>query len=440
MSGDSAPMERRSLIGRLAVPAVAAAAFAFGCLVYWLAAKSTYFAMLYGWGVVPVDYPFIDTHTVLSARVCSALGINPFVDNPCDVLARPFLYSPLFLLGAGPHELAANVPLGFMLDGAFILSLLCLPAPRRLADFGVITLATLSSVTAFAVERGNFELSLFVVVAVAGRLALGRSSFARLSGYGLMLVAAFAKYFPAVLMAFTLRERPRLFIVLNAVAAAAIVLFVVGYRHDLLMAYANMPRQDYFGDMFGAVMLPYGLAAIVPGFPAAFALAGLTLGAFATAVVLARRPALTQAYAELPEAERVFLAIGCLLIVGCFFAGESIAYRGIHLLFVLPALNTLVRTTASATGRRLFATTRMLTLFLMWREAFHHFAIQLLPSALPAWWVAKELAWWWLIAVLAGLALCFVRESTMGQIAVQFRLPRLFARAPLDLPGGRNPS
>lgn len=84
----------------------------------------------------------------------------------------------------------------------------------------------------------------------------------------------------------------------------------------------------------------------------------------------------------------MFLAIGGLLMVGCFFAGESVAYRGIHLLFVLPAFNTLARTMPSDAGRRLFATTRTLTLFLMWREAFHHFAAQLLPSALPAWWLA----------------------------------------------------
>lgn len=422
------------------MPAAAAAAFAFGCAIYWLAAKSTYVAMLYGWGVVPVDYPFIDTHTVLSARVCSALGINPFITNPCDVLARPFLYSPLFLLGAGAHELGANVPLGFALDAAFIVSLLCLPPARKLADFGVMTLAVLSSVTAFAVERGNFELSLFVVVAVAGRLALGRGTALRLLGYGLMLTAALAKYFPAVLMALTLRERPRLFVAVNALAAVAIALFVAGYRHDLLVAYANMPRLDYFGDMFGAVTLPYGLATIIPWFPAALALAGLTLATFGVAVALAQQPAVTQAYARLPEPERVFLAIGCLLIVGCFFAGQSIAYRGVHLLFVLPALNALARTTPNAAGRRLFAATRAITLFLMWREAFHHFALAIVPAALPVWWLAKEFAWWWLIAVLAGLTLCFMRDSTMGQIVVRFALPRAFARGPLGLPGGRNPS
>ncbi|MDE2166443.1 MAG: hypothetical protein KGJ66_08910 [Alphaproteobacteria bacterium] len=433
-------MDRFPLARQLALPAIAVGAFAFGCAVYWLAAKSTYFAMLYSWGVVPVDYPFIDTHTVLSARVCSALGINPFFHNPCDILVRPFLYSPLFLLGAGTHELGANVPLGFALDGAFILSLLCLPTSRRLADFGVMSLAVLSSVTAFAVERGNFELLLFVMVAIAGRLALARGAAPRTLAYGLMLLAALTKYFPAVLMAVTLRERPRFFVAINAVAAVAIAAFIIGYRADLLVAYANMPRLDYFGDMFGAVTLPFGLAALIPGFPAAVALAVLAVAVLAAAVALARQPAVAQTYIELPEAERVFLAIGCLLIVGCFFAGQSIAYRGIHLLFVLPALNTLARTMPDRAGRRLFATTRTLTLVLMWREAVHHFVTLWLPAALPAWWLAKEVAWWWVIAVLASLTLCFVRHSAMGQIVARLPLPRPLLRVPLGLPGERNPS
>ncbi len=42
-----------------------------------------------------------------------------------------------------------------------------------------------------------------------------------------------------------------------------------------------------------------------------------------------------------PEAERVFLTIGAALMVGCFLAGQSVSYRAIHLLFVLPALLTL---------------------------------------------------------------------------------------------------
>ncbi|MGH6995989.1 MAG: hypothetical protein ACREES_09845, partial [Stellaceae bacterium] len=55
-------MELRCLTRRFALPVIAGAALLSACLVYWLAAKSTYFAMLNGWGVVPVDFPFVDMH------------------------------------------------------------------------------------------------------------------------------------------------------------------------------------------------------------------------------------------------------------------------------------------------------------------------------------------------------------------------------------------
>jgi hypothetical protein len=40
---------------------------------------------------------------------------------------------------------------------------------------------------------------------------------------------------------------------------------------------------------------------------------------------------------------RITLLIGAALIGGCFFAGSSAGYRGINLLFTLPAILTLAR-------------------------------------------------------------------------------------------------
>ena len=42
------------------------------------------------------------------------------------------------------------------------------------------------------------------------------------------------------------------------------------------------------------------------------------------------------AVTRLPDPEKTFLLIGAALIIGCFFAGSSSGYRGIHLLFTLP--------------------------------------------------------------------------------------------------------
>lgn len=128
----------------------------------------------------------------------------------------------------------------------------------------------------------------------------------RLLAYGLVLSAAFIKFFPAVLMALTLRERPQLFFAINAAAAGLIALFVVAYHADLLVAYGSFPRLDYFGDTFGAVMLPYGLAMLFRGFPAVLVLVGLALATFAAAALLARRPPSTKRMSSYPRLSAYF--------------------------------------------------------------------------------------------------------------------------------------
>jgi hypothetical protein len=47
------------------------------------------------------------------------------------------------------------------------------------------------------------------------------------------------------------------------------------------------------------------------------------------------------------------LVIGCAVIVGCFFAGQSIGYRGVFLLMVIPGLLGIARPPASRNMRAL---------------------------------------------------------------------------------------
>jgi hypothetical protein len=44
---------------------------------------------------------------------------------------------------------------------------------------------------------------------------------------------------------------------------------------------------------------------------------------------------LRRAFASLTRPERVFLVIGSAVIAGCFFAGQSIGYRGVYFLLVV---------------------------------------------------------------------------------------------------------
>lgn len=131
--------------------------------------------------------------------------------------------------------------------------------------------------------------------------------------------------------------------------------------------------------------------------------------------------------------------LGAVLLVGCFFAGQNIAYRGVFLLLALLGLMKLAHSTKGFTSP-VSGVAAGIAVFLIWGEPFRVAILTALPRAALVFWLSRELAWWWLIAVLAGLVLCFARESTMGRFAAQFTLLRLLARAPLGLPGGRNPS
>jgi hypothetical protein len=420
------PMAETRPYPRWALPAVAGLVFLAVCLVYILAPDSVYLGIVSGWGVIPAQFPFLDTHMVLSSRECAALGFDPFLANPCDALNRPVLYSPLMLWGAGPHEISSNMAVGVAVNAAFILSLFCLPRLRQREELALMMLAVLSSASAFAAERGNFELLIFAAAAVAGRLLL-HGKAARCGAYGLMLVAALSKFFPAVLFALSLRERPRLFIAVNAVAGAVLALMVGSYRSELKLAAANLPQGFYFGDDFGATIFPYGLAAISPAAPAAAILAGLTAIAFGFAAWLAFRPAVAQAYAAIGEAERVFLAIGCVLMLGAFFAGQSVAYRAIHLIFVLPAFCALARPGQPAICRRLFAASVVVLLFLMWGEFFRLRTVYNWGNWAGefGFWLLREALWWWLMAVLGGLLIRFVLASEIGRIAATGLASRL---------------
>src|SRR5450759_2243500 len=107
----------------------------------------------------PFRYPFLDTQFFLAAVDCWDRGIDVYAQKPCDVLNRPFNYSPLWLRATFlPTGEAWTNRIGVTLDGVFLLSLALLPQPRRIRDLGLVLLATFSSRTVFALERGNIDL------------------------------------------------------------------------------------------------------------------------------------------------------------------------------------------------------------------------------------------------------------------------------------------
>src|SRR5215469_11168458 len=244
---------------RFAVPAITAAVFAALYALYGFGDGALYRSILLGWGAVPFEFPFLDTHYALSSLQCWHHGVDIYLTNPCDVLGRTYAYSPALLwaqvfgLGTGDTQIA-----GLIVDGLFLLSLVALPAPRDAAQAALMLFATLSTMTAFALERANLDVLIFVLVVLAGVL-LQRGLAARLTAFAMIGIAALIKFYPVVLLIAALRERPRLFVAVSAVVAGVLIALAALYHAELAMAFGNLPKRLYFQSMFGAANLPYGL-------------------------------------------------------------------------------------------------------------------------------------------------------------------------------------
>jgi hypothetical protein len=405
--------------------AITALLVIFFGLLYGLGYTKQYMILLTYWGAYPFQSPFVDTHAVLSAIECYRRGIDVYVENPCDVLGRSHVYSPLWLAASIlPVTTAWTTAAGLACVALFLLSLTLLPPGRGWRQTGVITLGTISSVTAFAIERANIDIIIFALAVLAVRL-VQRSQPLRLLGYSVALLAGMLKFYPATLMILALRERLAVFVAVSLVSACAVAGFVALYARDLPRVLVEVPSWGYFNLLsFGARDLPYGIAQIA-GWPNSVALGlliVLTIASAGYAAVLARRGSLVSRLEALSAAESSFLLIGCVLFIGCFFTAQNLLYRGIHLLFVLPGLTAIARRPDEGYNLPLVAGC-ILVLLLMWGRtietaidpALQDFEVRAQFVDMVWIWVLKEIAWWGLATMLVALLIALLRRSQLAQ-------------------------
>src|SRR6516165_6299765 len=201
----------RSWLYRLGPSAVAAFWFLGFALLWWFD-RPLYAAVMgqYIWNnaetwAASANFPFFDLGAVLQAAACWRQGVDVFAPNAC-MQGGIFNYTPLLLriglLGIGPGaQLTGGVLLGLL----FIAASAFLPPVRKCGEFLLRSAVLCSCAVVHGLVAANIDLAVFVLV-VAG-VALQRAGFAgRVLGYSLFLFGGALKFYPAVLLALTLRE------------------------------------------------------------------------------------------------------------------------------------------------------------------------------------------------------------------------------------------
>ena len=428
----------------LALVAVGLAVFA-GFVALFLADRAAYGRLIDLWSFRPFRSPFVDAGGIAAQIRCWRLGVDVYAANPCDVLQRTHNYSPLWLrlpLPASWVGAEATPVVGVILDTLFLLSLAVLPRPRRRADAAPLLLALVSPFSVFAMERGNADLLMFALVAVAVACLGGRGPI-RLGAYAAIMLAGLLKFYPCVLLAFLLRERPALFALLLGVCVAILGAFVWTYHVELVRVAAVIPTPTFADDGFGAAQVPTGLVVIEHFFfPAAWRSDALeattwligTVALYAVAVAVALRiggdATMAEALRRLSPREATCLGAGALVVAGCFFAGASVGYRAVFLLFTLPGLLALGHVASGAGVSRVARRAVAAALLVMWclpvQRIFNaNFGRIWRPDDLATvpWgtpipgivlWLAREALWWFLVMLLLGVLIHMLRDSRIA--------------------------
>lgn len=392
------------------------------------------------WTFIPWRYPFIDTAVIPGwIRCFREHGLVVYTEASWAACGLgPIIYSPLWLrLGFVPTDQAWLNWLGLGLVSLFLLSLGLLPHSRRPGDRTLVSLATFSCLPVFAIERGNVDLVIFLL-AVAAALCLGVHLGRRILGYSLMLVGGLLKFYPLVLLVMLLRERLAVLAAL-CLAAVAILAETTLLLLDELRRLTPVPGGAPFHNLWGARNLTTGFPVVLRAFLRAAGLSEPTVDALSqprfvsvlvaavllastlfVALRLARGGELRAGLHEIPDRAHQFLLIGGLLVVGCFFAGQNVGYRGVFLLLILPGVLALRHTQVSGRLRGTFALTIGAILCVLWELTIRHVVADLAGGsyypvegslAVYGVWLVQELAWWWLVTLLLAILFTFIIDA-----------------------------
>lgn len=304
------------------------------------------------WGFPrPVDRPFLDLYALLAAADCNQQGHDVFVDNPCDWLGRPHVYPRTWLafsaFGLGRGDV---VPVGYVMDLTFFVTLAFVARPRGWPDVLVTLLVGLSPGIMLAAERANFDLVAFAMLAM---LVWLRGSTAGVwAGGGLILLASALKIYPLAALApwaWENRARRRAVVPMVVVVLAITAVGAYLWREDWVKMATRVPAPTSRFFAMGAPLLFDHL-----GLPHATLLGRATLAVGALAAVAYGRT-------RLVVRERRFdVLLGATVLLFCFFSRTNYDYRWVFLALVLPAAWN-----AGAVGRAVIAASAVV----LWTEA-----------------------------------------------------------------------
>ena len=286
-------------------------------------------------GIFDHERWFLDSYAILASSDAVQQGLDPARPNPLDVYHRSHSYSQWwFALGRLGVTRADNFLFGGTMVLLFCVVALLNLAPRSRCELVWQAALLLSPPVLLAINRANNDLAIFALVGTGIWLSR-RPEGARPAWFGAAVVLATGlKFFPFVAAGAPVLLRPvKRGVWWAAVTSLAALLVLASVREDL--ARATFPAPDGT-HVFGASVFWRNLGWVGRG-PVNLSLALLAIAAF----WLAWRKRTTGLAESMPAPEadvRMPFMAGALIMLACFTAGISYAYRWVFALWLAPWL------------------------------------------------------------------------------------------------------
>lgn len=283
-------------------------------------------------GVPPVSPAFFDLRSVTSGWDCARQQLGEWPVNPCDPGGRPENYPRIWMaasiLGLGEDDtylIGSLIVLAF-----FSAAILVLPRQSPLGNALVYGLALCSPSVMLGVERGNVDIALFGMVAVAG-LVMRRTRYGPPAASALILVAAVLKLFPIAAIGMLARLPRREALISVASVGGLFGVYAMATFRDIQTIERVLPQGDEYA--YGLHIFGGWLGRLV----ASGRMWDLVLICLAIAAAIALRRRLRHLGSGASRELDLFWA-GAGIYVATFSLGRSSDYRLVFLLLTIPQL------------------------------------------------------------------------------------------------------
>ncbi len=286
---------------------------------------------------------FADTRQTTSALECNRSGHDVLIANPCDPWKRPFDY-PRIWMALAPLQIdqSHTVFLGILSGILFFTSAYFIIGFINIPEVIVYLLILLSPSVLLAVERGNNDLIIFSLLALATFSISSVQKKTNVFGYVVLFLAAVLKLYPIMALVVVLKEKGKrgTLIFISVFFTFLLYLFVI--FNDIQRIVQVLPTiGNYF--TYG-ISVSFDIIEHVLTSKVGFFIEFLTLSSLLVLIFsIFRRRSYFGTAVEFENSQRgrvvsAGFLVGAGIYLGTYILGRNYDYRLIFLIFLVPQL------------------------------------------------------------------------------------------------------